>query len=88
MKNIIKLTTFWVLACYIIVGVLGYLTFADGLNSPTNIAKANGIVLLAFQYTPEGAYQPLPILIIVVNKLFLLYHKGIVLYNNDCYDHS
>jgi len=60
MIRVLKWSVFTAFLCYIIVGSLGYLTFAANLTNLHDISRGNGILLVAYGWTIEGIPRAYP----------------------------
>lgn len=66
MKKVVLWTIILVFITYVIVGSFGYITFAGNMEALADVNKANGVILLAYHYGPEGELQPYPTQVIMV----------------------
>jgi len=68
MEKMIRVLKWGVLTagtCYMIVGVLGYLTFAANLTNLHDISRGNGILLVAYGFSIEGLPRAYPKFVVV-----------------------
>ena len=69
MKTIISRTILFVLVTYVIIGVLGYATFSSNLGILSDVNISNGIILVAYGYTLDGAKRAYPMLVLLVSLI-------------------
>ncbi len=65
MIRVLKWGVFTAGCCYMIVGVLGYLTFAANLTNLHDLNRGNGILLVAYGFTIEGFPRAYPKFVVV-----------------------
>lgn len=65
MIRVLKWSVLTAAICYIIVGVLGYLTFAANLKNLHDISRGNGILLVAYGFTIQGFPRAYPKFVVV-----------------------
>jgi len=67
---------------YLLIGVFGYITFANNLHILNSTHLANGVILFAYGYDAQGNKQTFPLLILIVISYFL---SNYLIYNSGYY---
>jgi len=73
MIRVINWATLFVFISYVLIGILGYTTFASNLSILHDPSKANGLLIVAYGYNLNGSVRAYPIIVVIVSVIELYY---------------
>jgi len=72
MIRVINWATLFVFISYVLIGILGYTTFASNLSILHDPSKANGLLIVAYGYNLNGSVRAYPIIVVIGMLLMAL----------------